>query len=163
PSEGTVDRSAGGASINVGFLTIIHEAGGYVGGDLVTNIRGRPLEFRLSTAGQPNPIQQNLYGLALEPYVFTDLIRQTPVERASTTARLILVDVAPLLELRTKIDIPLICIACEQDAATKEGEPGKILCHREFAADHDAVRGLLEQLRQTMDLREPFIRIREAV
>src|SRR5262245_11160690 len=36
------------ATLNLGFLTVLHEASGYLGGYLVTNQWGRPLEFRLS-------------------------------------------------------------------------------------------------------------------
>ena len=44
-------------TVNIGFLTILHEANGYLGGYLVTNQWGRPLEFRLSTAVQPNRVR----------------------------------------------------------------------------------------------------------
>ena len=50
------------ATLNLGFLMIVHEPNGYAGGYLVTNQWGRPLEFRLSTAVQPNRVQQVLYG-----------------------------------------------------------------------------------------------------
>src|SRR5437588_8117327 len=41
-------------AMNLGFLTIVQENGSYQGGYLVTNLWGRPLEFRLSSAVQPN-------------------------------------------------------------------------------------------------------------
>src|SRR4051812_47750949 len=67
PPRGTAAMSSpqGTAPLNVGFLTVLHEAGGYVGGYLVTNGWGRPLEFRLSTAVQPNRVQQILYAATL--------------------------------------------------------------------------------------------------
>ena len=75
---------------HLGFLTVLHEPGGYLGGYLVTNLWGRPLEFRLSTAVQPNRVQQVLYGGTLEPYVCADLIGKTLVEKTSVSAGLIL-------------------------------------------------------------------------
>ena len=57
------------APLNLGFLTVLHEASGYRGGYLVTNVWGRPLEFRLSTAVQPTRVQQILYGGTLQPYI----------------------------------------------------------------------------------------------
>ena len=50
------------AHLHLGFLTVFAEPTGYLGGYLVTNSWGRPLEFRLSTAVQPNKVQQILYG-----------------------------------------------------------------------------------------------------
>src|SRR5262249_7230983 len=53
---------------NVGFLTVLQEPSGYLGGYLVTNLWGRPLEFRLTSAVQPNKVQQILYGDTLLSY-----------------------------------------------------------------------------------------------
>ena len=61
------DRAAG--VLALGFLTVLREANGYLGGYLVVNGWGRPLEFRLTSAVQPNRVQQILYGGTLEPYV----------------------------------------------------------------------------------------------
>ena len=47
---------------NLGFFTVQREPTGYVGGFLVTNRWGRPLEFRLSSPVLPNKVQQILYG-----------------------------------------------------------------------------------------------------
>src|SRR5215475_12294428 len=80
------------ASTQLGFLTVLHEASGYLGGYLVTNVWGRPLEFRLSTAVQPNKVQQILYGSTLEPYIHADLIGKTLVEKTSILVQLVLTD-----------------------------------------------------------------------
>src|SRR5438105_3285901 len=96
------------ASPNFGFITVVSETNGYVGGYLVTNVWGRPLEFRLSTAVQPNRIQQILYGQALQPYVFGDLIGKALHERATTRAQFILTDRVPLLSLRPHLDVPVV-------------------------------------------------------
>ena len=40
--------------LHLGFLTVFAEGTGFLGGYLVTNSWGRPIEFRLSTAVQPN-------------------------------------------------------------------------------------------------------------
>src|SRR6202049_3625030 len=80
--DSTVGQIAAGAALNVGFLTVLHEASGYLGGYLVTNVWGRPLEFRLSTAVQPNRVQQILYAGTLQAYLHADLIGKTLVEKA---------------------------------------------------------------------------------
>src|SRR5262245_6964391 len=99
------------ATLNLGFLTVLHEAGGYLGGYLVTNNWGRPLEFRLSTAVQPNKIHQILYGPTLVPYVCADLIARTLMEKTATQAQLLLTDTEAVLDLRLKVATPVVWIA----------------------------------------------------
>src|SRR5574338_155199 len=84
PWEGrTVSHNPVPTSFNLGFLTVLTEGNGYLGGYLVTNQWGRPLEFRLSTAVQPNRVQQILYAGTLEAYLCGDLIGKTLVDRPS--------------------------------------------------------------------------------
>src|SRR5271154_1872858 len=99
--ERTVAQISAG---NLGFLTVLHEPSGYLGGYLVTNVWGRPLEFRLSTAVQPNRVQQILYGGTLQPYICADLIGKTLVEKTTTTAQLLVTDREAALELRLRVD-----------------------------------------------------------
>src|SRR5256885_4593707 len=74
---------------NLGFLAIVQEPSGTSGGDLVTNPWGRPLEFRLSTAVQPNRIQQIIYGETLRPYICAELIGKTLVDKAAIAVQLV--------------------------------------------------------------------------
>ena len=67
-------------ALHLGFLTVFTEANGFLGGYLVTNSWGRPLEFRLSTAVQPNRVQQILYGNTLTEYLSADLIGKNWVD-----------------------------------------------------------------------------------
>src|SRR5262249_57589758 len=68
----------------LGFLTVLRDTNGYLGGYLVTNRWGRPLEFRLTTAVQPNRVQQVLYGETLESYLCADLIGKALFEKTAT-------------------------------------------------------------------------------
>src|SRR6266481_10176718 len=88
----TVPLSSTTATLNLGFLTILHEPAGYLGGYLVTNSWGRPLEFRLSTAVQPNRVQQILYAGTLEGYLCADVIGKTLVDKTSTVVHLLVTD-----------------------------------------------------------------------
>src|SRR5438045_3126066 len=71
-------------SANIGFLSVTQEPSGFVGGYLVTNSWGRPLEFRLSSAVQPNKIQTILYGDTLQAYVCGEIIAKTLIEKNAT-------------------------------------------------------------------------------
>src|SRR6516164_5447413 len=94
------------APLNVGFLTVLHEPSGYLGGYLVTNNWGRPLEFRLSTAVQPNRVQQILYGGTLKPYICADLIGKTLVEKTAVPVQFLLTDTEAVLDLRASVKTP---------------------------------------------------------
>jgi hypothetical protein len=154
---------------------IVHESNGYMGGYLVTNQWGRPLEFRLSTAVQPNRVQQVLYGGTLEPYVCADLIGKTLVDKTAVPAGLILTDFAPALDLRLRLESPVVWLAPPDDpTVARMGEAGlcvrpaangrgAILCHPRFPADVAVVREMLERVDGMVDPAEPFARIREAM
>jgi hypothetical protein len=143
--------------LNLGFLTVLQENLGYLGGYLVTNQWGRPLEFRLSTLVQPNRIQQVLYGATFQGYICADLIGRTLVEKTGTTAQCLFTDRAAVLDVRLYLEVPVACIA-----GPNEGR-GALTCHPRFADDLAQVRQLLGRLDDHFDLNEPFARIREAI
>lgn len=163
------------ATFNLGFLTVLHEASGYLGGYLVTNVWGRPLEFRLSTAVQPNRVQQILYGGTLQPYICADLIGKTLIEKTTATAQLILTDHESVLDLRQQLDAPVVWLAPPNSPAAAAlaavgaevrpaaGSLGPLLCHQRFPQDVATVREMLERLDRAVDLTEPFGRIRDAI
>ncbi len=161
------DRTAG--PLQLGFLTVLRDANGYLGGYLVVNGWGRPLEFRLTSAVQPNRVQQILYGETLGPYVCADLIGKTLVDRAGIPVQLVVTDREEVLDLRLKLDAPVVWLAPpDADGAGIEVRPkapgrGALFCHPRFDADAEAVRGLLGRLDDAFDLAEPFQRIREAI
>jgi hypothetical protein len=160
---------------NLGFLTVLSETNGYLGGYLVTNQWGRPLEFRLSTAVQPNRVQQILYGGTLQPYICADLIGKTLVEKTAALVQLVLTDTEAVLDLRLRLDVPVAWVVAPCSArfgATPEPDPclcaqrpgqGKVLCHPRFPADAAPVRDLLERLDGALEWGEPFTRIRDAI
>jgi hypothetical protein len=160
---------------NLGFLTVLREANGYLGGYLVTNVWGRPLEFRLSSAVQPNRVQQILYAATLEPYVCADLIGKTLVDKTAAPVQLIVTDRETVLDLRLKLDSPVLWLAGVEEArATALAENGAtvtpaqagrgpLLCHPRFLDDVARSRALLARLDNSFDLVEPFVRIREAI
>jgi hypothetical protein len=146
-----------------------------VGGYLVTNAWGRPIEFRLSTAVQPNRLQQILYGGTLQPYVCAELIGKTLVQKTHTPAQIIVTDKEAALELRRHLDIPVAWVAdaavpltaafreagCEVIPASPRNGP--VLCHPDFKGDAVPLRAKLAWEEGILDLAEPFSRIRDAI
>jgi hypothetical protein len=154
-----VTQAAAPALVSVGFLTVLQENNGYLGGYLVTNVWGRPLEFRLSTAVQPNRVQQILYGGTLLPYVCADLIGKALVDKSATAAQLIVTDKEAVLDLRQKVETPVVWLGDDLNRVRQ----GAVVTHPRFPGDGPLVRDWLEHLDGLLDLAEPFGRIREAV
>jgi hypothetical protein len=167
-------------TLNLGFLTVQRESTGYLGGYLVTNQWGRPLEFRLSTAVQPNRVQQILYAGTLEPYICADLIGKTLMDKTAVPVQLLLTDTEAVLDLRQRLEVPVLWLAApdrSEQPITGGDQPatgamvigpapanrGLMHCHARFPGDAAAIRLLLEGLGGVVDLAEPFARIREAI
>jgi len=149
---------------NLGFLTVLREANGYVGGYLVANVWGRPLEFRLSSAVQPNRVQHILYAATLEPYICADLIGKTLVDKTALAVQLIVTDRETVLDLRLKLECPVVWLAsADETRANALAESGSIRCHLRFPDDVLRTREMLSHLDGAFDLAEPFVRIREAI
>lgn len=163
-------QSASSAPVNVGFLTVLQEPSGWLGGYLVTNGWGRPLEFRLTTAVQPNRVQTALYGPTLTEYLLCDLIGKTLVEKTATKPELVVTDAPAALPLRSRLDVPVIAVAPanapappDATAFTNSRSSLGLLVATKFVTDRDAISRILERVDPAVDLAEPFARIREAV
>jgi len=95
----------------LGFLTAIEVPDrGYIGGLLVTNHFGRPLEFQCTAPLKPNRTQEILYGPTLVPYVLGDLIGRTLIEKVGVKPHIVLTEREELLGLRDLVEIPVACV-----------------------------------------------------
>jgi hypothetical protein len=150
----------------LGFLTAIEDAErGFVGGLLVTNRFGRPLEFQCTAPVKPNRAQQILYGPTLRPFVLGELLGRTLVDRIGVKPHLVLIETAEILDLRQHVSMAVACLADRiVDEATHLGL-GKhsIEFHPDFAGDHAEVARHVKSIPVDADLREPFERVREAL
>jgi hypothetical protein len=158
----------------LGFLTVLSDGGSHLGGYLITNPWGRPLEFRLSSAVQPNKVQQILYGPTLGVYLSADLIGKTLVEKASIPAGLIITDSRDVLEVRRVLEIPVVWVAptghpeasrlAADGLAVRDAGPtrGPVLVHPDYPNDVPAFADMFQRL-GNLDLTEPFVRVREAI
>jgi hypothetical protein len=187
PAEALMRGNNVTAAVSAAFLTVItSETHGVFGGYLVLNAIGRPLEFHCTAPVKPNRAQEILYGPTLEEYLFAEQIGQTLVKQASATPPVILTDVPALLALRHYI-APPVCLVLPGDDQTGAdddrsqparvdsshakhllasqfrcgGRPFAVLA--EFEQDVSTAGKHLDGLGATMDLLEPFERIREAV
>src|SRR5690554_6260826 len=92
----------------LGFLAAVEIPDrGFVGGLLVTNRMGRPLEFQCTTPVKPNRTQQILYGPTLVPFILSELIGRTSIDKAGVKPDLILTEQPEILELRNHVSVPV--------------------------------------------------------
>src|SRR3954468_3616214 len=148
--RGTHTVSDRPTTVTLGFLSIIQDAGGWLGGYLLTNAWGRPLEFRLSTAVQPTRVQAVLYGPTLPEYLHADLIGKTLVEKTSGKPDLIVTDTPPALALRSRVEVPVLAlqpadgfVPPDAKPLTSSRCPAGLLIPARYAADEAAVLALL--------------------
>src|SRR5271163_3106619 len=119
---------------NLGFLSVYPDANGFVGGYLVTNAWGRPLEFRLSSAVQPNKVQQILYGDTLSGYLCGEVIAKTLIEKSTTAVQWVLVDNPRALDLRLCVEIPVALCSERVEPGQAPGllVQAHLYCHSRF-------------------------------
>jgi hypothetical protein len=171
----------------LGFFTVLeHDQHGLVGGYLLLNTAGRPLEFHCTAPVKPNRAQQILFGPTLESYLYGEQIGQTLLSKSSVTPLAVCTDVERALSVREYVPLPVALVLPAEsasDAAPASPRQGWRVDppHRKLAQLHTfeiganrlAVGGGRDADRQTItqrleglanfDLREPFERIREAV
>lgn len=156
--------------LRLGFLCVVEtESAGFVGGILVTNRLGRPLEFQCTTPVKPNRTQVILYGPTLRSFVSGELIGKTLCERLNARPQLLLVDQPEMLSLRDSLPIPIACLVAEQGRGELPDQTllgvghNHLSFHSEHPEDHDTARELCEQIPADADLNEPLERVREAL
>jgi hypothetical protein len=166
--------SAPRETLRLGFLTALEQpADCFLGGLLVTNHLGRPLEFQCTTPVKPNATQKILYGPTLKPFILTELIGRTLFERAEVKPDVILVTDPDLLGLRELIDRPIACLNYSDDVpivldAAEEAEwyslgHQKLRFHRAHTGDKSVFVRRSHLLPAQADWTEPFERVREAL
>ena len=162
-------------ALRLGFLAAIELPDrGHVGGLLVTNHLGRPLEFQCTAPVKANRTQEILYGPTLVPYLLCELIGRTLLEKVGVKPQLVLTDDPRLLELREHAAMPVVLLepAERGQTASPGREPGSgalrlglkhVALHPDFAGDSQMLEQARQRLSGDVDLSEPLQRVREAL
>jgi hypothetical protein len=172
-SSGSKERKD---QIRLGFMTAV-EVGdrNYVGGLLVTDRFGRPLEFQCTTPIKPNRTQELLYGPTLVPFILGDLLGKALLDRVSVKPSLIMTSRVEMLQLRSKVDLPII-----YDEASTESEPKSSAAersasqqirigqqtfrtHEDFTDDRETVKRISQKLSDDANMHEPLERVGDAL
>ena len=174
----------------VGFLTVVRDPQhGLFGGYLILNTLGRPLEFHCTAPIKPNRAQEILYGPTLEDFLYGEQIGQTLIRQGGQKPTLVCTDQEPVLAVRDLVDLPVMLVLPPDvsseafDGAEPSNKKFRIdAAHRkqprlktfDLGKNHLAVPGddddertlvadRLAPWAESLDLTEPFGRIREAI
>jgi len=164
-----MSRAGQSDKLRLGFLETLEVDGrGFVGGLLVTNQVGRPLEFQCTTPVKPNRTQEILYGNTLRSWMLGELIGGTLLERVSIKPELIVTSNPYILELRNHTEIPVACTDREQSMSLSEGESislgsRKLYFHEGHSEDLSTITDHRHLIPDSADLTEPLDRVREAL
>jgi len=92
----------------LGFLSVTeHPKHGLIGGYLVLNSTGRPLEFHCTTPVKPSRTHEILYGNTLEAYLYGEQIAGTLLSRSKTPVSFVMTDTPAVLAAQENSEIPV--------------------------------------------------------
>lgn len=175
---------------SIGFLSVCEYSGlGLIGGYLLLNTSGRPLEFHCTAPVRPNRTQEILYGPTLTPYLYGEQIAVTLLEKARSQPLFVCTDLEAVLAARKLVSVPLVWLPMKESAEGKLSatsrrvdsghappsphKPRRLvefeLAHRSAAvweshiADRDQILQLWSTHGEEVDLAEPFGRVQEAL
>lgn len=174
----------------IGFLTVLEKGEhGLLGGLLVLNPAGRPLEFHCTAPVKANRAQEILYGPTLQPYLYGEQIGQALYKKCKAEIQLLFTDAPAVLALRDFTTLPVTLVLAGDAAAGNKParnlridgphaetpgphaarwEPFEIAGHKlataaGYAGDRQQINLLWTPHAEDFDLFEPFERIRDAI
>jgi hypothetical protein len=139
-------------------------AGAFLGALMLTDARLRPLHFSFVSPIRPTKIQRVLYGPTLDEHLRVDVIGNRLIKDLPFVPDVLLVDRLELVAARRVANIPTAFLTKPNDGAP---EPGKLTALQYDTGpnveDQEVVGQILASLEMTVDLVEPFNRMREAL
>ncbi len=159
------------SQISLGFLTVVDSGEiGCVGGYLILNMGGRPLEFHCTAPVRANRAQQILYGESLTPFVYGELIARALIDKAAIKPSIVFADQTETLSVQGMTQLPVVLLAGQltdirrQPARHRfEVEGFTLELALQFEAQSETLARYVHRFVETIDLDEPFSRIRDAI
>ena len=107
----------------LGFLSITETLShGVIGGFLILNRLGHPLEFHCTAPVRPNKAQEILYGRSLKPFLCGHQIAGALYKRGKAATFALLTDSPYVLSFQEALDIPLMMIFPAESTGSEAGE-----------------------------------------
>lgn len=99
----------------IGFVLVVGRdfsgTHGFIGAYMVTNEKGYPQEFRITTPVKPTAIQRAIYGDELHAYVSQELVAAALLKDAEVPVELIVIQDGPLRTFVPPNQLPLAILA----------------------------------------------------
>jgi len=147
-----------------GFLTTVESpAHGVFGGYLLVDPWGRPLEFHCTAPVKVSRAQQILYGATLSPHLHGQQIGATLLAEGGLVPQVVFTDVESMMHVRGHTKLPVALVSEPAAGGGFVAGAATVSTHESDADRRDEVRGVIEELAESVDLREPFERIRAAI
>ena len=176
----------------LGFLTVTESPRhGFIGGYLVLNTTGRPVEFHCTTPVRATRAQEILYGTTLKPFLCGEQIAVTLIQKSKNKPDFFLTDYQAIVAAEPLLDVSIAYIYPEKNdiapmrISHRENFTEGMNSQEEFCRKNNkemveirekqleisnssisAKDDVVKQLKlfsETIDLHEPFERIRLAL
>lgn len=151
-----------------GFLTVCDtSSAGMFGGYLLVDISGRPLEFHCTVPLRVTRAQEILYGATLQRHMHGEQIGGPLLKATQLSPVAVLTDRESLLHARSHGESPVVAIQEIDDGehGTEAFHLGafQLRPHDDDLSKLDQLRNYFEELSSSIELAEPFDRIRAAI
>ncbi|MGL6194496.1 MAG: hypothetical protein ACRC2T_06700 [Thermoguttaceae bacterium] len=116
---------------NLGFITVIdHVRFGLVGGYLILNPVGRPVEFHCTAPVRANRAQEILFGNTLKTYLYGEQIAQVLIRKAKSPVLYVITDTPEVLAAQDFVQVPVVLVKDQQkNNDYDESENGQAQLH----------------------------------
>lgn len=171
------------ADPRIGYIDIYGtQRDGYIGGVLITDIVGVPIEFRHTELVNPGRVQKILYGRSLERFLKCESMAKCLLNDLKNKPDLLVVPDAEYFLLTKSFNFLFVKLSkAQQEPLPKHGdvvevneseillqiaslrEPLRVKVDRKNAPSMESLKSLLVTLGRTMDLIEPTTRVQAAL
>ncbi len=127
-----------------------------VGGFLITDNTGVPVEFLLTKAVRPTPAQKILYGKRLGSYLSIDLCARQLVDDVKTRPGIIFVENETMLALHRFTDIPVLWLQTPKELGNTSERPSVT-----SPTQHPEYADVIDLMSLDSDMIDAFRRIEE--
>ncbi|MEJ5256665.1 MAG: hypothetical protein WHS64_00265 [Fervidobacterium sp.] len=152
----------------IGYLSVKSIDGKYLGGILIVNDYGIPVEFKYSEPIVPTRLQQIIYGNSLEYYLNTEIISKGLIQKLENRPELLLVEDPMLLFDKNIVMVTLLPQMVNEKTEGNEAVVNvnnksiRITFPENIKVENTLVQKVVE-LSQKFDIFEPFDRIEKAL
>ncbi|ABR31276.1 hypothetical protein SU69_07240 [Thermosipho melanesiensis] len=140
----------------IGYFSVRKINEKYLGGILIIDERGIPIEFKYTEPITPTGLQKIIYGSSLEEYLSVEIIGKTLIEKIENKPEIIFVNDP---SLTFKENIVLIIEINTSSSETIE------INNRFFKITpfNDTIKGKILEISEKIEITEPFSRLEKAL